>query len=192
MHNLKEADRRFVVAFIATRLNCKDLEKTIELAIALGAEGILYNRMNVSATIDMIRENLDILEIFGEAFKIPISCSIPIQPCLIVMSQYKHIYTGFCPLSGKNDGKKAYFTIDPMGNLRICNHSSFILGNLLEDKISDLIKHSYIQKFRKSIPKECISCSPHIRDYCHGGCKAAAEEYFGSMEINEPFLKLFS
>ena len=203
MHNLKEADRRFVVAFIATRLNYKDLEKTIELAIALGAEGILYNRMNVSAynyqyvkmllpTVDMIRENLDVLERFGESYGLPISCSIPIQPCLIDMSQYKYIYTGFCPLSGKNDGKKAYFTIDPIGNLRICNHSSFILGNLIEESILDLMSHSYIQKFRKTIPKNCVSCSPNIRDYCHGGCKAAAEECFGSLEISEPFLKLSS
>lgn len=200
MHDLKEEGGRFAVAFIATRLNYEDLEKTIELAIALGAEAVLYNRMNVSAsnyryseillpTIAMIRENLDVLEKFGEAYGLPISCSIPIQPCLIDMSQYNHIHAGFCPLAGKNDGKNAYFTIDSMGNLRICNHSSFILGNLLEKRFSDLMDNPYIEKFRRTSSKDCILCPPEVRNYCHGGCKAAAEECFGSLEMSEPFLE---
>ncbi len=202
MHDLKESGARFVVAFVATRLNYTDLEKTIELAIALGTEGFLYNRMNVSAynypylnmllpSVDMIKENLDILETFGTSYGLPISCAIPIQPCLIDMSQYKHIHSGFCPLAGKNDGENAYFTVDPHGNLRVCNHSSFILGNLLEESFTDLMCHPYIQRFRKTVPKDCISCSAEIRDYCHGGCKAAAEECFGSIEISEPFLKRY-
>lgn len=200
MHDLKEEGGRFAVAFIATRLNYKDLEKTIELAIALGAEGFLYNRMNVSAnnyryskmllpSLDMIKENLAVLEEFGESYGLPISSSIPVQPCLIDMSQYSHIHTGFCPLAGENDGKNAYFTIDPLGNLRVCNHSSFILGNLLEKGFLDLLDHPYVQKFRKTLPKDCILCPAQVRDYCHGGCKAAAEECFGALEMSEPFLK---
>lgn len=203
MHDLKEEGGRFVAAFIATRLNYKDLEKTIELAIALGAEGFLYNRMNVSAgnyryvkmllpSVDMIKENLDVLETYGELYGFPISCSIPIQPCLIDMNQYNHVYTGFCPLAGKNDGKNAYFTIDPLGNLRVCNHSSFILGNLLEKRFLDLMRHPYIEKFRQTLPKECTACPVDVRDYCHGGCKAAAEECFGSLERSEPFLRMYS
>jgi radical SAM protein with 4Fe4S-binding SPASM domain len=200
MHDLKECGARFAVAFIATRLNINDLEKTIELAIALGAEGFLYNRMNMSAhnyqylnmlipPIDMIKKNLDILEGVGASYGFPISCAIPIQPCLIDTSQYKHISTGFCPLAGKNDGENAYYTVDPLGNLRICNHSSFILGNLLEENITDLMCHPYIQRFRNIEPVDCISCALKVRDYCHGGCKAAAEECYGSLENCEPFLQ---
>jgi len=201
-HNLQVAGARFTVAFIATQLNYKDLERTVELAIALGAEGLLYNRMNVSAhnyqymkkllpTVDMLKENLDVLEKCGQSYGLPVSCAIPIQPCLIDMNQYNHVYSAFCPLAGKNDAKNAYFTIDPMGNLRVCNHSSIILGNLLENGILDLMRHPYIQQFRKTIPRDCISCPSEFLDYCHGGCKAAAAECCGTLEKSEPFLECY-
>jgi radical SAM protein with 4Fe4S-binding SPASM domain len=203
MHDVKEEGGRFVVAFIATQINYADLEKTVELAIALGAEGILYNRMNVSAhnyplmktllpSPDMIKENLDVLEAFGESYGLHVASSIPIQPCLIDMSHYKYIHPGFCPLAGENDRKNAYFTIDPLGNLRACNHSSYILGNVLEEKITDLMDHPYVEKFRKILPEDCISCPTPVREYCHGGCKAAAEECFGSLDVSEPFLNCYS
>ena len=197
MRNIKECDKRFAIAFIATRLNYKDLEKTVELAIAFGAEGILYNRMNVSAhnypyakkllpTPDIIKENLDILETMGKEYGLPISSSIPIQPCLIDTRGYKHIHFGFCPLAGKD----SYFTVDPMGNLRVCNHSSMIIGNLLEKRFFELYKHPYIHQFMTTIPKSCkSSCPSEFLDRCQGGCKEAAKECFGSMEVNEPFLE---
>lgn len=193
--NLRRLGERFAVAFIATRLNYSDLEKTLELAVALGAEGMLYNRMNVAAhnypylqmllpSLEMIRENLDVLEDFAARYSFPISCSIPIQPCLIDTSQYKNIQFGFCPLGGEN----SYFTVDPMGNLRVCNHSSVILGNVLEDSFWDLYRRPYVDEFKALMPASCLNCPAEIRDRCHGGCKAAAEECFGSFEAEEPFL----
>jgi pyrroloquinoline quinone biosynthesis protein E len=193
--NLRRLGVRFVVAFIATRLNYGDLEKTLELAVALGAEGMLYNRMNVAAhnyphlqqllpSLGMIRENLDVLESFAARYSFPISCSIPIQPCLIDTSQYQHIGLGFCPLGGEN----SYFTVDPLGNLRVCNHSSVILGNVLEDSFWDLYHRPYVEEFKTLMPASCLDCPAEIRDRCHGGCKAAADECFGSFEAEEPFL----
>jgi radical SAM protein with 4Fe4S-binding SPASM domain len=193
--NLRRLGGRFAVAFIATRLNYQDLDKTLELAVALGAEGMLYNRMNVSArnypyaqellpSLEMLRENLDVLENFASRYPFPISCSIPVQPCLIDTSQYEHIQFGFCPLGGEN----SYFTVDPLGNLRVCNHSSVILGNMLEDSFWDLYQRPYVDEFKTQMPASCLDCPAEIRDRCHGGCKAAAEECFGSFAVEEPFL----
>lgn len=193
--NLRRLGGRFAVAFIATRLNYRDLEKTLDLAVALGAEGMLYNRMNVAAhnypylkellpSLEMIGENLGVLEEFAVRYSFPISCSIPIQPCLIDTSPYKNIHFGFCPLGGEN----SYLTVDPMGNLRVCNHSSVILGNLLEDSFWDLYDRPYMHEFKTLMPASCLDCPAEIRDRCHGGCKAAAEECFGSLRAEEPFL----
>jgi radical SAM protein with 4Fe4S-binding SPASM domain len=197
MKNLDKAGAKFVVAFIATKLNYKDLETTIQLAFAMGAGGVLYNRMNVGGwnyqylpqllpTPAMIKENLETLEEMADKYKIPISCSIPIQPCLIDFSQYKHVNFGFCPLGGKN----SYFTIDPAGNLRVCNHSSFILGNLRETPFIEMFHHPYVQEFRTLMPDGCRSCAAKIRDQCHGGCKMAAEECYESFKDYEPFVQL--
>ena len=193
--NLRRAGERFAIAFIATRLNHADLQKTLELAVALGAEGVLYNRMNVSAhnyshlqellpSLDMIRENLDILDDFAGLYHFPISSSIPIPPCLIDTSKYKNLQFGLCPLGGKN----SYFTVDPLGNLRVCNHSSVVLGNLLEDSFWDLYQRSYVDQFKTVMPESCLECAAEVRQSCQGGCKAAAEECFGSFKDEEPFL----
>jgi pyrroloquinoline quinone biosynthesis protein E len=193
--NLKRLGERFVVAFIATRLNYGDLERTLELAVALGAEGMMYNRMNVAAhnypylqdllpAPAMIQENLEVLDSFAARYSFPITCSIPIQPCLIDTSQYKHVGFGFCPLGGED----SYFTVDPLGNLRVCNHSSVILGNVLEDSFWDLYRRPYVDEFKTLMPASCLDCPATVRDRCHGGCKAAAEECFGSFEAEEPFL----
>ncbi len=197
MRNLDRAGARFAVAYIATRTNYRDLERVVQLAVAMGARGILYNRMNAGAfnlqyleeyfpTIDMVVENLETLERLAAKFSIPISCSIPIQPCLIDISRYPHLQFGFCPLGGK----ESYFTIDPLGNLRVCNHSSTILGNLRESYFGELIQHPYVEDFKTAMPDSCRSCAPEVRDRCHGGCKMAAQECYGSFTLCEPFVRL--
>jgi len=196
--SLRRLGEHFAAAFIATRWNCPDLEKTLELAVALGAEGLLYNRMNVAAhnypyleellpTPEMIRENLEVLEDFAGRYPFPISCSIPLQPCLVDTGRYPHLHFGFCPLGGVD----AYFTVDPLGNLRVCNHSSVILGNLLENSFRDLYQRPYVERFKTELPAGCLDCPAEVRGRCHGGCKAAAEECFGSFEVEEPFLACY-
>ena len=193
--NLRRAGERFAVAFIATRLNYADLEKTLELAVALGAEGMMYNRMNVAAhnyvrlkellpSLEMIRANLEVLDDFAARYSFPVSCSIPIQPCLIDTTAYSNIGFAFCPLAGED----SYFTVDPLGNLRVCNHSSFVLGNLLEHSFWSLYRRPYVDEFKTVMPASCHACPAEIRDRCHGGCKAAAAECFNSFADEEPFL----
>jgi pyrroloquinoline quinone biosynthesis protein E len=193
--NLRRQGEQLAVAFIATRLNYADLEKTLQLAVALGAKAMMYNRVNVAAhnfphhqellpSLEMLRENLEVLDDFAQRYHFPISCSIPMPPCLVDTSQYKHVQFGFCPLGGDN----SYFTVDPLGNLRVCNHSSVILGNVLEESFWDLYQRPYVRDFKTVMPASCLDCPVEIRDRCQGGCKAAAEECFGSFETEEPFL----
>src|SRR5579872_1346118 len=49
MANVRQLRGNFVAVFVATKLNCMDLRKTAELAIALGAGGLMYNRINLGA-----------------------------------------------------------------------------------------------------------------------------------------------
>ncbi len=193
--NLKQLGERFAVAFVATRANYRDLEQTLKLAVALGAEGMMYNRMNVAPnnlphleellpSPEMVRENLDVLEGFASRHVFPVACSIPIQPCLLDTSRYKHVRFGFCPLGGED----SYFTVDPLGNLRVCNHSSVILGNLLERSFWELYDQAYVSEFKTAMPTSCSACPEEVRSRCHGGCKAAAAECYGSFAAEEPFL----
>jgi radical SAM protein with 4Fe4S-binding SPASM domain len=186
------------VVFVATRLNYMDLYRTAELAVGLGASSLSYNRLNLGAhnmrfadqllpTAGMVRENLDMLDELGEKYGIPIAASVVIEPCVVDIRKYKHIDFGWCPLGGAG----SYFAIDPCGNLRLCNHSPTILGNLRQDSFLDIyFNNPYIRKFRETWPVECRDCPQEWKDLCGGGCKAAAEQCYGTLEHVDPFVTL--
>jgi radical SAM protein with 4Fe4S-binding SPASM domain len=67
----------------------------------------------------------------------------------------------------------AYCTIDPWGNVRPCNHSPTIAGNILETPIEEIWQNDIMQRWRELTPKKCSTCSE--LDVCHGGCKALVE-----------------
>ena len=198
MVNLRNAGRDFVVVFVATRLNYMDLPKTAELAIALGAYGLMYNRVNLSAhnirhadrllpSPGMIRENLDTLEQVSEKYGLSIAVSVVVEPCVVDVRGYRHIHFGWCPLAGEN----AYFTIDPSGNVRICNHSPVVLGNIRHGGFAGIYRdHAYVQQFRDTWPVECADCDPDLKQMCRGGCKAASEQCYGTPAHVDPFVTI--
>ncbi len=198
MANVCHSGGQLTAVFVATRLNYMDLQKTAELAIALGAGGLMYNRLNLGAhnihqadyllpTPAMIRENLDTLEEIGAKYGLPVAVAVVIEPCVVDVRNYEHIHFGWCPLAGAD----SYFTIDPAGNIRICNHSPIILGNLRKDRFTDIYyNHPYIRSFRETWPVECTDCDFQLREMCRGGCKAAAEQCYGTLTRVDPFVTL--
>lgn len=184
---------QFVAVFVATRLNLPDLYGTIKLALAFGARGLMLNRFNPGGrgrthlaellpTPRQMRQALAVADAAAADFRFPISCSIPIQPCLVDTTAYPHLGFGFCAVGTDH----AYYTLDPLGNLRPCNHSPTILGNLLEESFPDLIAPQYIASFVEAVPPFCDPCA--LRHTCQGGCKAAAQVCYGSLTAEEPFL----
>ncbi len=196
--NLVVAGARPAAVFVATRLNYMDLYRTAELAITLGAAAVSYNRINLGAhnlplagrllpTPAMIRENLDMLEALAEKYGVPVFIGVVIEPCVVDVRSYKHLQFGWCPLAGEG----SYFTIDPQGNIRICNHSPTILGNIRRDHFPDIYyHHPYVSLFRETWPVECLDCDPDLKALCGGGCKAAAEQCCGGLEHVDPFVSI--
>lgn len=198
MCNIRYAKGNAVAVFVATKLNYANLETTAELAIALGASAVMYNRLNLSAhnlphaqkllpTPEMIRENLAVLDALAVKHGLPVTVSVVIEPCVIDVSKYPHIHFGWCPLAGEG----SYFTIDPVANVRICNHSPVILGNLRRESFSEIYyNHPYLKRFRETWPAECDNCEPELKTLCCGGCKASAEQCYGTPNRVDPFVTL--
>jgi radical SAM protein with 4Fe4S-binding SPASM domain len=184
---------QFVAVFVATRHNLADLYGTIKLAFAFGARGLMLNRFNPGGrgrtglaellpTVDEMRQGLEVADAAAAEFDFSISCSIPIQPCLVDASAYPHLRFGFCAIGTD----RAYYTLDSLGNLRPCNHTPTILGNLLKEPFADLIAPERMAAFVEAVPRFCAPCT--LRDTCQGGCKAAAQVCYGSLTAEEPFL----
>ncbi len=183
-----------VASFVATRRNIEHLGETLKLAFAFGARGVMFNRFNPGGrgrehlsellpTVDQVREALGVAEKMSVELKLPISCSIPIQPCLIDISKHPHLGFGFCAIGSE----RAYYTLDPLGNLRACNHTDLILGNLFNESFAALTTPERLSAFTCAIPSFCVDCNRRLE--CQGGCKASAQVCFGSLTAEEPFLR---
>lgn len=184
---------RFVAVFVAMRPNLADARAVARSAFALGSQGMMFNRFNPGGagrarmdallpTVRGLRTALRELEALSAALRFPISCSIPIQPCLIDPQAYPHLTFGFCALGTAH----AYYTLDPLGNLRPCNHTAHVLGNLWEESFADLTAPERLALLVAARPSFCDPCA--VRDTCQGGCKAAAQVCRGSWAAEEPFL----
>lgn len=194
------ADIRFYGAelafvFVGTSINIEYWKETLELGIALGARGFLFNRYNAGGqchmqpeqlmpSIEQVREGLAIAEEYSRKYEIGIGASIAIPPCLIDPKDFPHVGFGFCAAGTK----RAYYTIDPVGNVRPCNHTPTIIGNLFETPLKEIATCQKLKAFRQARPDFCSGCS--LEEECLGGCKAAAEVCYGSLTACEPFLEL--
>jgi radical SAM protein with 4Fe4S-binding SPASM domain len=194
MANMRMQHGQFVAACVATKLNIEHIGETIKLAFALGARAFMLNRFNPGGrgrqnlelllpSAGELRQALRVAEAAVVEYGMPVQCSIPIQPCLIDSAEFPHLGFGFCAAGGRH----AYYTLDPLGNLRPCNHSDLILGNLLEARFADLISSAQMGQFRRAMPERCLGCKWQAT--CQGGCKAAAQVCYGSLEVEEPFLR---
>jgi radical SAM protein with 4Fe4S-binding SPASM domain len=183
----------FVAVFVATRLNIPHLSEAIKLAFAFGARALMLNRFNVGGrgrahlvellpSVDEMLRALAVADAAAAELDLPIACSIALQPCLIDLAAYPNLHAGFCA-AGTD---RAYYTLDPLGNLRPCNHTPTILGNLFEKPFAELTAPERLAPFVGAVPAFCQPCL--LRNTCQGGCKAAAEVCYGSLAAEEPFL----
>ena len=196
MAELKLRKQRVVGVFVATKLNLPTWRETVELAVALGLDGVMFNRFNpggagvrnlamLQAAPEEVQAALDIAEEVSVKYELPISCSIAMPPCLFDVKRYQRLTFGFCAAGTA----RAYYTLDPLGNVRPCNHTPTILGNIRETSFAAMAASPKMRDFCAARPAFCAGCKLEME--CLGGCKAAAEAATGSAWNCDPFLTAF-
>jgi radical SAM protein with 4Fe4S-binding SPASM domain len=197
MMNIHAAGGHLSVVFVGTRQNWLDLKATTELAIGLGADELLYNRINAGAanirladelflTPKMVDQNLQTLDDIAAKQGFPVLVAVVVEPCMVDVLRFTNLSLGWCPLAGEDSA----FIVDPSGNIRICKHSPVVLGNIRRNRFRDMLQHPYVESFRSTWPLECEDCRNLLRGMCRGGCKAAAAQAYGSFEHVEPFVRV--
>lgn len=190
--NLTSLGATVVSVLVATKDNIDQSAEVAELSMVLGCRGMMFNRINpankkqiaLMPSIEKIKFALTKLDDLSRKYNYGISCSVPIMPCLIDMKNYKNLSYGYCPAGGK----RSYPVIDYLGNVRVCNHSPQILGNILKSDLEDILEQSeYFRDFRQKFNEKCESCNS-LKE-CRGGCRAAAEVCYGCLEDLDPLLK---
>lgn len=194
---LKLRRERVVAVFVASRRNLDEIERVVELAVALGVDGLMINRFNpggaggsrcgeLQASPRQLEAMLDKAEDAGLRWQLPMSCSIAMPPCLIRTERYRHIGFGYCALGTE----RAYYTLGPDGRLRPCNHSPTVLGDLRRQSLREILDGPALEAYVQARPALCAGC--RLESSCQGGCKAAAEACYGSPKEPDPFLRAFA
>lgn len=197
--NIKSAGAQVNTVFVATKDNINSFKEYVELNAMLKVDWILFNRvacggnclhnwMSLAPSPQELERAFDVGAPLVEKYKIGLSAGVQIQPCLVDLSKYDNIASSFCPLN-EHDRSHTYFAIDPAGNLRMCNRSTTILGNLLEEPFADLANRKEVHEFCKAIPEFCRSCE--LAKVCAGGCKADAFSYYGTLGKPDPYLEMW-
>jgi radical SAM protein with 4Fe4S-binding SPASM domain len=194
MANIRLHHGQFVAAFVATRVNTGHIREVMKLAFGFGARAVMFNRFNPGGrgrgNLQMllpsaaeVRNALAEADSASSEFGLPVSSSIPIQPCLIDTRAFPRIGFSHCAAGGQ----RAYYALDPLGNLRPCNHTPTILGNLFAESFAELTAPERMRGFTAALPAFCTGCARRME--CQGGCKAAAQVCFGALSAEDPFLQ---
>lgn len=184
--------------FVATASNIGDLRRTVELNALLHSRFVLFNRVACGgeglvgwdgmspSPSQVLRALKDSLPTAGQ-YGIGMGIGVQIPPCLVRLSDMNDIAFKFCPL---NEPMKdhTYITVDPRGNLRMCNRSAIILGNVLTgDSIPRMMQSDPVRRFSMAVPSFCKGC--RFERECAGGCRADAHSRWGAFDCLDPWVE---
>ena len=183
------------ISCVLNRMGLEGFERTLKLAIALGADGIAINRVNLTEhtrsmadrlvpSVQELSQVLMIADRMARRARTHFAVSVPIPPCIVDPAPYRHLHFGWCPRGGPG----AYYTIGYTGLVRPCNHSSAVLGDLKKQSFEAIVRSRRTSAFWAPVPPECRTCQHPLRDQCRGGCLAASRECYGSGARIDPFV----
>lgn len=154
------------VSTVLTRHNCSQVASTVDFALSLGVDHVVFNRYlgaslpGLEPSSLQIREAVNTIEALI-AKGAPVRYGNPVPQC-------------FAPNSSQGClAGVAYCTVDPWGNMRPCNHSPTIVGSLLEQSLEELWRSETMRRWRELTPRTCSPCTAFST--CRGSCKALSE-----------------
>jgi radical SAM protein with 4Fe4S-binding SPASM domain len=160
---------------VLTSKNFDQMYNIIKLAKEMGMESVFVDKFEIGGMgLDMANQLKPSLEQFKIAlgqmiaarddFSIPVGFGTAIPYCLDERL-IKEDMTANCGVGS------TFCAVDPNGNLRICNQSEIVYGNILKEPVEQIWNKKEINEFRnlKWADEPCKNCS--LLGECTGGCK---------------------
>lgn len=178
-----------------TKLNLKELKKTIALALLNGAYDILLNRFlpggrGIAHMKDLVISTKELNQMLEDAEDVlslanrygNVGTEIPL--CSINNpAHYKYLHIGY-----KCAAATGFFVVGPSGEIRTCNHSPKIVGHMFNPEI--ITDSIYWNKFAEDEidVKECNGCLGNT--ICSCGCREVAHILCSNVENPDPSILL--
>ena len=183
-----------VPVVVITRYNVKDIGKTLEFINSLGCRRIMLNRYNIggkgcenpleiSANAEELRHAFAIANTKAEELGLILSSNVCSPICLLNPKDYPFIGFGHCSFNVL----QRPITLDINGNIRLCNHSPVVAGNIWKQSIEEILFSDYASSWETSVPALCTFCFDWEK--CKGGCRAASEQCLQTLSEEDPIIK---
>jgi len=178
---------------LSPALNLLQLESILELAASLGVHSVLLNRMNIGglrprhwrelwlepAEVDALLVTADRV---GGRLGLRISSGVCTRLCAVDPEAHPDLRTPTC----SPEAERRPLTLDGWGDLRSCNHSPVILGDLHRQHLTEILDSTELARWRDVIPDFCAECERWAD--CLGGCRAACEQLGAGLHRVDPLL----
>ena len=184
LENIKRATAAGLPVTLSTIITryCYDQSQAIyELAQTLGVQRVAFNRYvglstddSASSPQQLKQALIDIERLRLQGANVKLTVTVP--QC-------------FHPTSATGCGAgETFVTVDPWGNVKPCNHTPMILGNLLYDSPAQVMASPQLDYWRNLHPAGCNDCA--AQSICGGGCRAEAmlHQSPGDTLIQGPYL----
>jgi len=186
-----------VIPIVITKYNINEIDKTLEYIYNLGVKNIMVNRYNIGG--NGCNEYLDILPNFSElkdVYKginefaskkdIKLSSLVCTPICVLNPKDYPNIKFSNCNCTNLN----RRYTLTRNGDIRFCNHSPEIIGNIYKEKIKEILKSEKLLRWGEIEPEFCSNCN--YKEECQYGCRAASQQMGYGLEKEDPIVKIFN
>ena len=181
--------------FILSKLNAHDIEHTLEMYASLGVKRIMLNRFNIGGLGRKYAEELtlsheELREAFGRAnaklgeLGMRAHNGVCTPMCLLSPTDYPNITFTHCT----TDLSARPLTINYRGDVRFCNHSPRVLGNIHDEPLAKILERGGGDGYYSNIPDKCAQCELWTR--CRGGCRAASEQMYGTFDRLDPVMDI--
>ena len=180
---------------IITRQNLDTIESTLELYAELGATNILVNRFNVGGlgignASELSLSHRELRAAFKRAdtklreLGLRAHSGVCTPMCVLNPKEYSNITFTHCT----TELMSRPLTINYRGEVRFCNHSPRVLGNIHDMPLATILEQSQADGYFDKRPAECASC--RLWEQCRGGCRAASEQLYGTFDRVDPILSI--
>jgi radical SAM protein with 4Fe4S-binding SPASM domain len=192
---LRGAGAKVAITVVVTRLTIDELPELMAFIRSIGQRNFLLNRynpggrkvldgsfhelmMNREETARMLRHAEEGAKRLG---MVPV-VAVPIPPCVIDRSGYPSLRFAGCSAATDN----AYYTLDPLGNVRMCNHSPVILGNIFKTHFLEIANGPASTEWLTVKPDFCKPCPGW--DACKAGCRATVQQAGEPLTCLDPYV----
>lgn len=182
-----------VPVIVVTKSNYEYVADTVRFFYDMGISSVMVNRYNLggeglnhpkglSAGREALQYTFKEVNDFAGTSGMRIVSGVCTPHCILNPDDYPHIRFGSC----SDDVYRRPLTFDIEGNLRLCNHSPVVAGNIFRQPFSEILSSRYLDEWSVLNMPFCGSCSRLNK--CRGGCRAASEQMGLTLKSEDPIV----